>query len=132
MNDQDTQSVVSRTSMISGVAVGLFHAAVAGLLWNQWLDDLGAMLAIKPLNVLYIDFGMFLLGFVPAMFYTERKVVPPAIIVGVLLVLSVLGSAMWGPVQAPRAGLTPFGLYILLWVGVIVLVEVTGTLEAQR
>lgn len=132
MSEHRKRSVVSRTSIISGVAIGFVHAAIAVLLWNQWFDSLGEMLAVKPLNGLYIALGMFFLGFIPAMFYAGRKVVSPAIIVAVLLVLSVLGSWMAGPVQAPRSGPTPFGLYILLWVGIVVLVGIAGTLEARR
>lgn len=132
MNEHQKQSLVSRISIISGVAVGFVHAAIAVSLWNQWFDSLGEMLAIKPLNGLYVALGMFFLGFIPAMFYAGRKVVSPAIIVAVLLVLSVLGSWMAGPVQAPRSGPTPFGLYILFWVGIVVLVGISGKVEARR
>ena len=128
MNEHSKQSLVSTTSIISGVVVGLVHAGIAAFLWNYWFDNLGEMLAIKPLNGLYIGFGMFILGFVPAMFYAGQKVVSPAIIVAVLLALSGVGSWLAGSVQAPSSTPTPFGLYILFWVGIVVLVGITGRL----
>jgi hypothetical protein len=75
---------------------------------------------------------MFMLGFVPAMFYAGRKVVSPAIITAILLVLSGFGSWLAGPVFAPSSNPTPFGLYILFWVGIVVLVGVSGRWEARR
>lgn len=85
------RSLVSRSSIGSGVAVGLVHAGIAGFLWYYWFDNLGEMLASKPLNAVYIGLGMLFLGFVPAGFYTGQKVVFPAIIVTVLLVLAGFG-----------------------------------------
>ncbi|WP_435062532.1 hypothetical protein [Halobaculum sp. EA56] len=111
---------------------GLVHAGVAVPLWNRWFDDLGELLAIKPLSGAYIVLGMFLLGFVPAVFYVSERVVSPAVVVGVPLLLSALGSWQAGPVRAPSAGPTPFALYILLWVGVVALAGVTGRSEYRR
>lgn len=120
------------SSISSGVAAGLVHAGFAVILWNYWFDNLWEMTATKPLNGLYIGFGMFVLGFVPAMFYVRRKVVSPAIIVAVLLVLSVFGSWSAGPVLAPSSNPTPFGLYILFWVGIVVIVVISGQWEFRR
>lgn len=132
MSEHSKWSLVSTTSIFSGVVVGLVHAGIAVFLWNYWFDNLGEMLAIKPLNGLYIGFGMFFLGFVPAMFYAGQKVVSPAIIVAVLLILSGFGSWLVDSVRAPSSAPTPFGLYILFWVGIVVLVGITGRLELRR
>jgi hypothetical protein len=86
----------------------------------------------KPLNGAYILLGMFLLGFVPVLFYVGEKVRSPAITVAVFLLLSGLGSWLAGPVRPPSAVPTPFALYILLWVGVVALSGFTGRLEHRR
>lgn len=90
------------------------------------------MLLIKPLNGIYILLGMFVLGFVPAMFYVGQKYISPAVVVAVLLLLSGFGSWQAGPVRAPVGGPTPFGLYILLWVGIVALAGLTGGFERKR
>ena len=87
---------------------------------------------IKPLNGAYIVLGMFLLGFVPVFFYVGEKLISPAIIIVVFLLVSGLGSWLAGPVRPPSAVPTPFGLYILLWVGVVALAGVIGRLEYRR
>ncbi|SEP00027.1 hypothetical protein SAMN04487948_11045 [Halogranum amylolyticum] len=86
----------------------------------------------KPLNGAYIILGMFLLGFVPVVFYIGEKVMSPAIIVALSLLLSGFGSWLAGPVSAPSAIPTPFALYILLWVGVVALASLSGGLEYRR
>ena len=126
------QSIVTRTSIIGGSVGGLVHAGVAVVLWNRWFDNLWDLLMAKPLNGAYIVLGMFLLGFVPVLFYLGEKVVSPALIVTVFLLLSVVGSWLAGPVRAPSAVPTPFGLYILFWAGVVVLASITGSLEYRR
>jgi predicted membrane-bound spermidine synthase len=105
---------------------------LAVFLWNNWFDNLWEMLMTKPLNGAYIVLGMFLLGFVPVLFYVGETVVSPAIIVAVFLLLSGLGSWLAGPVRAPSAVPTPFALYILLWVGVVALASLLGGLEYRR
>lgn len=132
MSERSAQPLISTTTILSGVVVGLVHAGIAAILWNQWFDNLGELLAIKPLEGLYVGLGMFLLGFVPAVFYAGRKILSPAIIVAVLLVLSVVGSWVAGPVRAPSVSPAPFGLYILFWVGIVVLVGLSGRLELRR
>jgi len=126
------QSVVTRTSIIGGLVGGLVHAGLAVFLWNNWFDNLWEMLMTKPLNGAYIVLGMFLLGFVPVLFYVGETVVSPAIIVAVFLLLSGLGSWLAGPVRAPSAVPAPFALYILLWVGVVALASLLGGLEYRR
>ncbi|WP_139173382.1 MULTISPECIES: hypothetical protein [Halobacteriales] len=132
MSRTSTQSIVTRTSIIGGLVGGLVHAGVAVLLWNRWFDNLWELLMTKPLNGAYILLGMFLLGFVPVLFYVGEKVISPAIIVAAFLLLSGFGSWLAGPVRPPSAVPTPFALYILLWVGVVALAGVTGRLEYRR
>lgn len=132
VSQRSKHSLVSRSSISSGVVVGLVHSGIAVLLWNHWFDNLGEMLAVKPLNAIYISLGMFLLGFVPAVFYVGQEVISPAIIVGGLLVLSGVGSWVAGSVVAPRSAPTPFGLYVLSWVGIVALGVIAGRLESRR
>lgn len=127
-----TQSIVTRTSIIGGLVGGLVHASLAVFLWNRWFDNLWEMLMTKPLNGAYIVFGMFLLGFVPVLFYVGEKVISPAIIVAVFLLFSGLGSWLAGAVRAPSAVPTPFALYILFWVGIVALAGVIGGFEYRR
>lgn len=126
------QSIVTRTSIISGSVGGLVHAGLAVFLWNNWFDNLWEMLITKPINGAYIVLGMFLLGFVPVLFYASEKVISPAIIVTVTLLLSGFASWLAGPAGAPSAVPTPFALYILLWVGVVALASISGGLEYRR
>lgn len=124
--------LVSRAPILSGVVGGIVHAGVAAVLWNHWFDELGEMLRIKPLNGAYVILGMFLLGFVPVLFYVGKRVISPVIVVVVCLLLSAVGSWLAGPVRAPTAVPTPFGLYILFWVGIVALAGLTGGLEYRR
>lgn len=132
MASTTTRSIITRTSIIGGLLVGLVHAGIAVYLWNLWFDNLWEMLAIKPSNWVYIILGMFLLGFVPAVFYTAQKIISPAIIVAVLLTISVLFSGLAGPVGAPVSVPTPFGLYILFWVAIVALAGVIGVFEHRH
>ena len=90
------------------------------------------MLVTKPLNGAYILLGMFLLGFIPALFYAGEKVVSPAIIITVFLLISTLSSWLAGPVRPPSAVPTLFGLYILFWIGIAALAGVIGGFEYRR
>jgi len=130
--EDSNQSLVTRRSLIGGLAGGVAHASVAVFLWNLWFDDLWELFAIKPLNGAYIALGMFLLGFVPVLFYVGEGVVSPAIVVAVFLLVSGFGSWLAGSVRAPSAVPTPFALYILFWVGVVALAGLTGGVEYRR
>ena len=132
MRGDDGSSWLSRSSIRLGVAGGLLHGAIAVVLWNHWFDDLGAMVAVKPLVATYLVIGSFVLGVVPVAAFVGRRVVSPAVIVAVLLGLAVIGSWLTGPVGAPSATPTPFALYLLSWVGIVVLVGLTGRWEARR
>ena len=126
------QPIVTRTSVIGSSVGGLAHMVLAVLLWNNWFDDLWGMLVTKPLNGAYILLGMFLLGFIPVLFYVGEEIVSPAIIITAFLLVSTLGSWLMGPVRPPSAVPTLFGLYILFWVGVVALVGVVGGFEYRR
>lgn len=132
MTEDSKQSLVTRSSIIGGLVGGLIHAGVAVFLWNHWFDNLREMLIIKPLNGSYLILGMFLLGFVPVMFYVGKEVISPAIVVAVFLLLSGFGSWLAGPVHAPSAVPTPFALYIIFWVGVVAIACLIGRFESHR
>lgn len=130
MGDDAAASLVSPTSLIGGAVVGLLHAGVAVFLWDYFgFDNLRELLLIKPLLGTYVLLGMFVLGFVPALFYIGQRFVLPALVVGGVLLLSVSGSWLAGPVRAPASAPTPFGLYILFWVGIVVLAGLMGGFE---
>ena len=132
MGVDSTPPLVSRASIIGGVVGGVVHAGVAAVLWNYWFDNLGEMLTIKPLNGAYIILGMFLLGFVPILFYVGGRVISPVVLVALFLLVSAFGSWLGNTVRAPAAVPTPFALYILFWVGVVALAGLTGGLEYRR
>jgi len=133
MGEKSTQSLLSRASISTGSVVGLLHAGVAVLLWDYFgLDNLPELVAIKPLVGGYILVGMFALGFVPTLFYVSRTFVSPAAVVGGSLLLSIVGSLLVGPVRAPAGTPTPFGFYILFWIGVVALAGLIGGFERVR
>lgn len=132
MTRTSQQSILTETSVIAGSVGGLVHTGVAVFLWNDWFDNLWEMLMTKPLNGAYVILGMFLLGFVPVLFYASEKLISPGIVVGVFLLLSGVGSWLMGAVRAPATVPTPFALYIVFWVGVVALASLTGGLEYRR
>lgn len=115
------------------VGAGIAHAVLAALLWDYvGHDSLVELWAVKPLNGLYIGLGLFLLGAVPAALYVEREVVSPGVIVVGLLVASTAATVVSGPARAPAGGPTPFGLYVLAWIGVLALAGLSARVEARR
>jgi len=132
MDNSSKQSIITRTSIIGGVVGGLVHVSVAIFLWNSWFENLSEMYLVKPQNAVYYLLGMFLLGLVPIMFYVETKIRLPAILVGAFLLVSGFASWLADPVTAPSANPTAFGLYILLWPGIVALASLTGVWEYRR
>lgn len=133
MAEKALRPLLSTTSVIGGSVVGLVHAGVAVFLWHHFgYDNLRELLAIKPLNGMYILSGMFLLGFVPAAFYLGKRLVSPALVVAGVLALTIVGSWLAGPVRAPTGAPTPFGLYVLAWLGIVVVAGLAGVVERNR
>lgn len=126
------RSLVSSTSIAGGLVGGIVHTAVAASLWNAWFDDLRELLATKPLDGAYLLLGMFLLGFVPVLFYVGGRARSPLLVVAGCPFLAGAGSWATGPVLAPSAAPTPFALYVLLWVGIVAIATGTGGLELRR
>lgn len=107
--------------------VGLFHAGVAVFLRDYFgFDDLRGLLLIKPLIGMDILLGMSVLGFVPALFYVGQKFISLALVIGGLLLLSASGSWLAGPVRATPS---PFGFYVVFWIGVVALAGSVGRSE---
>lgn len=125
-------ALVTRDAIVGGIAAGFVHAGVSIVLWNTWFEHLREMYIAKPQNAAFFLLGMFLLGFVPVLFYIGEKIRSPAVIVGVLLVLSGTASLLMGPVTAPSGNPTPFGIYILLWPLIVALAGVAGVREFRR
>ncbi|MEF8852941.1 MAG: hypothetical protein V5A28_11055 [Haloarculaceae archaeon] len=132
MAENSERSLLTGASIVGGLVGGLVHAGVAVVLWNHWFDSLWELFSIKPLNGAYLILGMFLLGFVPVLFYVGERVISPAIVVAVFLLLSGFGSWLAGSIRAPSAVPTPFALYILFWVGIVALAGLTGGLEHRQ
>lgn len=130
MAENPATSLISWSSLFQGSMGGMLHAGVAVVLWDYFgFDNLGELLLAKPLTGLYILVGMFVLGFVPALCYAGRRFIAPAVVVGGLLLLSTAASWVSGTVRAPAGTPTPFGFYILLWIGVVALAGVLGGIE---
>ena len=115
-----------------GTATGLLHLAVALGLWTAFgFERVSGMLRTEPLFLGYTLLGMFALGFVPGLVYARWRAVSPGLLVGGALLLSAAGT--WTTV---RDGLTPvdptpFGWYVLLWVGIVGLSLVVGWIESR-
>lgn len=121
MSSESKPSLITRRSIAAGLIAGLVHAGLAVILWNYFFVHLMEIYAYKPLQVVYMVLGMFVLGFVPSMLYVGGGLVTPAKVVGVFLLLSAIGSWLMHPIRAPFGGPTPFALYVWLWIGVIAL-----------
>lgn len=111
-------------------AVGGGHALLSFALWSFFaFEALLASVGTEPLYVFYLVGGMFSLGFAPAVLYTKYGLRAP---IG-LSMFVFLGSA-YGTSRVVSSGLTPvdptpFGFYLLLWPGPVVLYAVVGAVE---
>ncbi|WP_254524011.1 hypothetical protein [Natrinema caseinilyticum] len=123
---EDSESPsVSTTPAIYGLVAGLLHAGVAALLWDYF--RYGVLWDVSFTGV-YITAGIFALGFVPVLSSTRQKSISPVLLVSILLLASVYSE--WQGYFSPRfGGPGPFGWYILLWVGVVLLAGLAGDLE---
>jgi len=128
--NSETQST-SMAPAISALLAGLLHAGVAIFLWNVFLyDNLWELLLIKPPSGAYVLVGMFALGFVPVLYSITQKSVSPVLLVSVLLIVSVY-SEWQGYFTSPVGGPGPFGVYILSWIGVVLLAGLAGVVERK-
>lgn len=119
-------------AVIGGSITGLVHSVVSLLLWNYFrFEDLTAAFSTEPFYVAYVLTGMVALGFIPGVFYSGRNIILPAILTVVLLVVS--GFRTWQIVSSGATPVdpTPYGWYILLWIGVVAAASLAGGLELK-
>jgi hypothetical protein len=123
--DRDGLSL-SRALLIGSIA-GAVHGSVALGLWNFFkFDSFPRMLSAEPLFLGYTLLGMFALGFVPGLLYAKWRTISPGVLIGGLLSLSAYGT--WTIVSDGLTPVdpTPFGWYVLFWVGIVVLITIVG------
>ena len=115
-----------------GIMTGTFHGVLAMSLWYFFdFEGVGRMLATEPFVLVYTLSGMFLLGVIPGLLYAKWKTISPGVLVGGMVCLS--SYSTWNLV---REGLTPvdptpYGWYVLLWVGIAVVITVSGLVERR-
>lgn len=115
-----------------GIIAGALHGSIALGLWNFFeFESFPRMLSTEPLFMGYLLLGMFALGFVPGLLYAKWGSISPALLIGGLLFLSASGT--WTIVRNNLTPVdpTPFGWYVLFWVGIIVLITVVGWGEVR-
>jgi len=132
MIEDPESGLVTRTSLLGGMLGGLVHTGGAVLLWDHLHNSVWEILQSNLSFGLYMILGMFLLGFIPVLFYIGETVISPALVVGVFLVPSAILSWLSGPPRAPNASPSPFALYVLLWVVVLALAGFIGKFEYRR
>jgi len=113
-----------------GLSAGFVHAGIAAVLWTAFgFENLLSAFATEPLYVSYVILGMFLLGCVPGVLYARHRSVSPLLLVGGLLALS--GVMTWQTIRtgATPVGPTPFGWYVLLWIGIAAVSGLVGGIE---
>ena len=106
--------------------------ALAVGLWTAFaFEPILRMRSTEPLFLGYTLLGMFALGFVPGLLYVRWRVITPGLLVGGALVLSAAGT--WTIVSQGLTPVdpTPFGWYVLLWVGIVGLSVVVGWIEGR-
>ena len=122
----------SSRELLIGTTVGVFHGAIALLLWNFFnFENLLGMLSNEPLYLLYTLTGMFVLGFIPGLLYAKWESISPGLLVGGLLSLSSYGTWVTIGDGAVPVDPTPFGWYTPLWIGIAVLITVAGWIEVR-
>lgn len=74
--------------------------------------------------------GMFALGFIPVAYSTTQKSISPVLLVSVSLIVSV--HTEWQAHLSPAFGGPGFfGMYIIFWVGVVLLAGLAGYFEVK-
>ncbi|WP_251343781.1 hypothetical protein [Haloplanus halophilus] len=113
-----------------GGTAGIVHAGIAALLWTYFgFEDLLATAATEPLYVGYVVLGMVLLGSVPGILYVRFDTVSPPLLVGSLLTLSTGLTWRTHRTSATPVDPTPFGWYVLLWIGIVAVAGLVGGIE---
>jgi|SRR6056297_979081 len=131
MAENSEKPSISMAPAICRLVAGLLHAGVAIFLWNFFsYDNLWELLLVKPPSGAYILIGMFALGFVPVLYSMTQKSISPVLLVSVLLIVSVY-SEWQGYFTSPFGGPGPFGVYILSWIGVVLLAGLAGNIELK-
>ena len=117
-------------SITVGGSAGLVHAGIAALLWTDFgFENLLAVFATEPLYVSYVVLGMVLLGSIPGILYVRLHTVSPLLLVGSLLTLSTVLTWQTHRTGATPVDPTPFGWYILLWIGIVAVSGLIGGIE---
>ncbi|MDZ7849785.1 MAG: hypothetical protein U5K70_02870 [Halodesulfurarchaeum sp.] len=124
-SDQD--SLPLDNGIFVGIIAGVLHGSIALGLWYSFeFESVPKMLSTEPLFMGYVLLGMFALGFVPGLLYAKLGSVSPALLIGGLLLVSAYGTWMIVGDNLTPVGPTPFGWYVLFWVGSIALISVVG------
>jgi len=111
---------ITSSPLTVGVGAGLVHTGAAALLWSYFgFENLFVAFATEPLYASYVILGMFLLGCIPGILYVRYRSVSPLLLVGSLF--SLTGVLTWQTIQTSATPVdpTPFGWYILLWIGIV-------------
>jgi len=130
MSEDTEQPFISRTAAITSTVAGVLHAGVSVFFWNHFYETIGEILSFNLLSGAYLLIGMFALGFVPVACSITQKSISPVILVSVSLIVSVYTE--WQVHQSPAFGGPGFfGMYIIFWVGVVLLAGLAGYLEVK-
>jgi len=130
MAENTEQPFISRTAAIISTVAGLLHAGVSIFFWNHFYETVGVILSNNLFFGAYILIGMFSLGCVPVAYSILQKSISPVLLVSVLISWSV--HTEWQAQLGPSfAGPGFFGMYIILWVGVVLLAVLAGYFEVK-
>lgn len=130
MAKETEQPFISRTSAITSTVAGLLHAGVSVFFWNHFYETIGEILSYNLLLGAYLLIGMFSLGFIPVAYSTTQKSISPVLLVSVSLIVSVYTE--WQAQRSPAFGGPGFfGMYIIFWVGVVLLAGLAGDIEVK-
>ncbi|MFQ3293548.1 MAG: hypothetical protein ACI9EZ_000944 [Halobacteriales archaeon] len=131
--ESERDAVPPNRALFVGTVAGIFHGIIALYLWNWFgFESFRGMFSAEPLFLLYTLSGMFALGFIPGLLYAKWESISPGLLIGGLLSLSTYGT--WATIDDGSTPVdpTPFGWYILLWVGVAILISGAGWAEMRR
>ena len=125
--NRDQDSLPLDNGLFFGIIAGILHGSIALVLWYIFeFESFPKMLSTEPLFMGYVLLGMFALGFVPGLLYAKWGSISPALLIGGLLLLSSYGTWTIVGDNLTPVDPTPFGWYVLFWVGSIALITVVG------